>query len=1063
MPLLIVTLVVMMTGVAGATVYEIQPAYELINDGDVAPADSDFIPVIGFNLNSTDGEILESVSFTIEDTGTGVKNSDFVEVALFNSTDTTFSGDDQKIGNTGSSGISIGSPTNIGSNTEIISDRSEMRYFIAIKTNSSWSDSDPADSIKVSVASGTSTYFISIDNVEATALTGTNVLTADTTPPDVDLSYNLTRPVKDSDTLNITADFNESIDTNPSISIDTTGDDLSSASMSGSGEIWYYEYDVPADSNGIATVTIDAVDPAGNSNNVATNNIFKIDNEVPALTLDTIVDGNEFADNTVWINGTFSDDISNISNNTLVITVNDTSYDYTDIGGASNISSSAYNFSLSLGDADHTVNVSVSDEAGNTNTTDTIDFSTDTEGPVIELDSISEGQNLTDSIVWINGTYSDNVVGVDNSTLVISVNNTETSFDSMLNDTGTFNYSLSLPDGDHNVTIDVDDNVGNAATQVLANFTVDATKPTLTLDTIVEGDEFNYSTVWINGTFSDGITGINNSTLEILVNGSTIDSSVSEEGIYNASITLPDDEHNVTVSIDDYAGNTKTTDTIDFSTDTEGPVIELDSISEGQNLTDSIVWINGTYSDNVVGVDNSTLVISVNNTETSFDSMLNDTGTFNYSLSLPDGDHNVTIDVDDNVGNAATQVLANFTVDATKPTLTLDTIVEGDEFNYSTVWINGTFSDGITGINNSTLEILVNGSTIDSSVSEEGIYNASITLPDDEHNVTVSIDDYAGNTNTTSLVNFSTDTTAPDAITGVTVEDIKNTDESLTVSWDASDASDFGNYNIYISTEKITDVSEMTPEATVADNTTTQTSLTTIGGISIEDGVDYYVAVAANDTLGNQNNTVTDAGPVKSFADMDLELDEGWNLVSTPVRLNNSSTEDVFGDRYVFYYDATEANWIYPENIEPCRGYWVFSESSGIDSVNLKFEYMPVDDSVSKAPPTQSLAEGWNMIGHTSTSEMPVIFALESLEDISYETGFSYYAYSPQESISVTPYYSNLLMYSDGRWDRYANFEFFNFNDFEYMNPGDGYWIFMKENKTYAAIDNYYREEQNIN
>jgi hypothetical protein len=277
------------------------------------------------------------------------------------------------------------------------------------------------------------------------------------------------------------------------------------------------------------------------------------------------------------------------------------------------------------------------------------------------------------------------------------------------------------------------------------------------------------------------------------------------------------------------------------------------------------------------------------------------------------------------------------------------------------------------------------------------------------------------------------DFAAPDQITGVTAEDKQDSSRGLSVSWDASGASDFANYNIYISTSEITDVSGMTPEDNVADVDTTTTNLWTIDGDDLTDGVDYYVAVAANDTIGNQNDTVVSFGPVKPFPDMTLSLEQGWNLVSVPGRLDDSSKTSVFSGKTVWYYNAAAMNWSTPENIVPCRGYWVYSTT--VDSVNLQFEYMPVDGSVPKIPPTQDLVEGWNLIGHTSADDINVTTSLSS----------------------ITGSYSNLLKYSGSAgWERYINEEL---QDFTQMSEGEGYWIFMTEDKTYAAIDNYYENQ----
>ncbi|WP_094228267.1 beta strand repeat-containing protein [Methanolobus psychrotolerans] len=315
-------------------------------------------------------------------------------------------------------------------------------------------------------------------------------------------------------------------------------------------------------------------------------------------------------------------------------------------------------------------------------------------------------------------------------------------------------------------------------------------------------------------------------------------------------------------------------------------------------------------------------------------------------------------------------------------------------------------------------------------------YNYEVQGTETEANYWIRLNgtDMASNVGIDSTWYVTFDFTVPDQIEGVTAEDRQDSDSSLNVSWNANDAPDFANYNIYISTSEITNVSGMIPEDTVDDVDTTTTTLWTIDGDDLTDGVDYYVAVAANDTLGNQNDTVVSFGPVKSYADMTLTLEQGWNLVSVPGRLDDSSTEDVFDDRYVFYYDAAASQWdTDPDNIVPCRGYWVYSASA--DSVNLRFEYMPVDGSVPKIPPTQDLAAGWNMIGHTSADDINVTTSLTS----------------------ITGSYSNLLKYSGSAgWERYINEEL---QDFTQMSEGEGYWIFMTEDKTYAAIDNYYENQ----
>ncbi|MCP6717999.1 MAG: DUF5011 domain-containing protein [Patescibacteria group bacterium] len=115
--------------------------------------------------------------------------------------------------------------------------------------------------------------------------TGKTSYIIDNIAPTVALTYNPNRPVRDDDTIEITATFNEPMVSAPTIAIDTTDTDLIETAMSGSGMVWTHQYDVPAGSDGNATVMILGTDIAGNPNETATNNTFIIDNIAPVITL----------------------------------------------------------------------------------------------------------------------------------------------------------------------------------------------------------------------------------------------------------------------------------------------------------------------------------------------------------------------------------------------------------------------------------------------------------------------------------------------------------------------------------------------------------------------------------------------------------------------------------------------------------------------------------------------------------------------------------------------------------------------------------------------------------
>ncbi|MBT97337.1 MAG: hypothetical protein CL902_01760 [Dehalococcoidia bacterium] len=113
------------------------------------------------------------------------------------------------------------------------------------------------------------------DNVELT----NNTFDINSKGASVALTYSPDENILAGETVVITATFNPEITGTPTISIDTTGTDLSAVAMtkSADGKVWTYSYSPPPNSDGEATVTIaGGLDKSGNQNQKATNNTFLI-------------------------------------------------------------------------------------------------------------------------------------------------------------------------------------------------------------------------------------------------------------------------------------------------------------------------------------------------------------------------------------------------------------------------------------------------------------------------------------------------------------------------------------------------------------------------------------------------------------------------------------------------------------------------------------------------------------------------------------------------------------------------------------------------------------------
>ncbi|RLG19362.1 hypothetical protein DRN77_08885, partial [Methanosarcinales archaeon] len=170
-----------------------------------------------------------------------------------------------------------------------------------------------------------------------------------------------------------------------------------------------------------------------------------------------------------------------------------------------------------------------------------------------------------------------------------------------------------------------------------------------------------------------------------------------------------------------------------------------------------------------------------------------------------------------------------------------------------------------------------------------------------------------------------------------------------------------------------------------------------------------------------------------SNPDFCIDLKAGKNLVSIPKAIigpkhaNDVFNLDPYAGEVCWYYRADLERYVANPIVKPCRGYWVFKNAPEMICVYF-------DDAA--AAPTQSLREGWNMIGHIRTTAMPV-YVEGSDADFGSITGL--------EEPEGTKLYRQIATYHDGTWTDYPA------GSLEEMTPGWGYWISMKQNATMSG------------
>ena len=194
------------------------------------------------------------------------------------------------------------------------------------------------------------------------------------------------------------------------------------------------------------------------------------------------------------------------------------------------------------------------------------------------------------------------------------------------------------------------------------------------------------------------------------------------------------------------------------------------------------------------------------------------------------------------------------------------------------------------------------------------------------------------------------------------------------------------------------------------------------------------------DALGNAGEI--DEEKFKVFGKMwEIPLYKKWNLISVPFDPLNTSVEKVFQEideniNAVWTYNGEEGKWyVYRpgvddgdetnnlKNIETGVGYWVMSLED--DSLVVGGSLLSPGPVV---PPSNNLADGWNLIGHYGTDSKQVYCSLYSLID----TSIGY------------PRWSSLYGY-DSLGD-----EFEGLNPWDDTEPGKGYWIEMDVEDLYT-------------
>ncbi|PJZ03879.1 Ig-like domain repeat protein [Pantoea rodasii] len=567
----------------------------------------------------------------------------------------------------------------------------------------------------------------------------------------------------------------------------TEGTTVLGSVVVGTGGSWTFT--TAALSEGSHPLSVTVRDAAGNTS-TATNFTVVVDTVAPATT--SLVVTNDIS-TAVIPNGGASNDTTPTLSGVAEANGRVSIYDGTNlIGTAIASGTGAWTFtSTALATGSHTLNVTVTDAAGNVSGTTSSVVVIDTTPPAAVLNlaaannngstpiGITAGSSTNDNTPAISGTAeAGSVVRVyDGGTLLGSV---------IAGSTGVWSLtSTTLADGSHTINVTATDAAGNISPNASITFTVDTAAPIAVTNLVVTNDVTS-TTVPNGGSTNDNtptLTGTAEANAIVTVyDGTTVLGSTTASGTGAWSFispTLSNGTHPLSVTVKDAAGNVSpASTTVSVIVDTVAPnastlVITNDitntTVPNGGSTNDSTPTLSGTAEiGSIVRIyDGSTLLTSIT---------VGASGNWNYTTAvLSQGSHPISVTATDAAGNISGTTSATVTVDTVIPTITLAAannngstqvaIGAGTSTNDNTPALSGTAEA------NSVVKIFDGGVQIGSvTASSTGAWSwTSTTLGEGAHTITATATDAAGNVSPAATTNFTVDTVVPNTVTNLVV------------------------------------------------------------------------------------------------------------------------------------------------------------------------------------------------------------------------------------------------------------------------------------------------------
>ncbi|QWS84215.1 Ig-like domain-containing protein [Enterobacter hormaechei] len=654
-------------------------------------------------------------------------------------------------------------------------------YTTTVSANGSWTLNVPAADL-AGLSDGSVTVTASVSDKAGNPASADHNLTVDVTVPAVTI-----HTVAGDDVINV-AEHNQAQIISGSATGAAAGDKVT---VTIGGQTYTTVLDaagnwsvgVPANvisglSDGTATINASVTDAAGNTGS-GTHNVT-VDTGLPSVSFNAISDDNVLnaveKGQDLRVSGTSA----NLGEGTVVaVTLNGKNYTATTAAdGTWSLTVPAADLT-GLGQASYTLNATATNGVGNS-VSNTANLLVDTALPTVTINTIAGDNVINAAEVAAGQTLSGKVANAEagNTVTVTIGGNTYTA--TVQSD---LTWSVNVPEsvltalgnGDLTVSATVTNGHGNTGTGE-RDITIDASLPGLRVNTVAGDDVINSiehgQNLIVSGT-SDGLAA--GTTLTVTVNGKTYAASVLADGSWNAAIPAADvaafaaGTVTVTVAGQSAAGNPVTI-SHDVTVDLAAVAISIDAIATDDVINAAEKGVDLVLSGSTSNVEeNQTVTVTFGGK--TYTAKVDADGNWTATVpsadlaGLKDGDASVQVSVTNAHGNSASAG-REYSVDATAPTVTIDTVAGDNVINGSEAAAGVAISGTTTAEVGQTVTVTLGGNSYTAQVQQGGVWSVNVpgtdlsALADNGYTVQASVSDAAGNPGSAGKA-ITLDTTPP--------------------------------------------------------------------------------------------------------------------------------------------------------------------------------------------------------------------------------------------------------------------------------------------------------------